>query len=157
MSRFACFVAFFATFLSLSLGVPSAACGQTLTAPLIVASGKMVGQTKGISTTTLYTPSETGLFRVSAYMCMTKPGNTPNRQWIFVLNWTDDAGKEADQLADIVVNAVPPNAYALSFILPAGFAFEAVAGEPITFTVDLSKGTGTTGTYSVYYTVEQLQ
>jgi hypothetical protein len=157
MSRCAGLFAFFAMLLSLSLSLPIAAQGQNLTSPLIVASGKMVGQTKPISATILYTPSETGLFRVSVYMCMAKPGNTPNRDWVFFLNWTDDAGKETDQLADLVVNSLPPSGYALSYILPAGFAFEAVGGEPITFAVDASSGTGTKGRYSLYYTVEQIQ
>jgi hypothetical protein len=144
-------------FLSLSLSLPTAARAQNLTSPLIVASGKMVGQTKPISKTILYTPSETGLFRVSVYMCMTKPGNTSNRDWVFFLNWTDDAGPEFDQLADLVVNSGPPNSYALSYIHPAGFAFEAVGGEPIAFSVDASSGAGTMGMYSLYYTVEQIQ
>jgi hypothetical protein len=157
MSRRAGLFAFFAAFLSLSLSLPTAAQAQNLTSPLIVASGKMVGQTKRILATTLYTPSETGLFRVSVYMCTTKRGNTSNRDWVFNLHWTDDAGRETDQLADLVVNSAPPTGFALSYILPAGFAFEAVGGEPITFTVDPSNGTGTVGAYSLYYTVEQIQ
>jgi hypothetical protein len=155
MSIRAGLVAFLA--LSLSLSLPTAAQGQNLTTPLIVASGKMVGQTKSIPTTTLYTPSETGLFRVSVYMFMTKPGNTSDRDLVFVLHWTDDGGREFDQLADLVVNSLPPNGYALSYIHPAGFAFEAVGAEPITFSVDASSGTGTLGRYSLYYTVEQIQ
>jgi len=143
--------------LSLSLSLSTAAQGQNLTSPLIVASGKMLGQTKPIPKTIIYTPSETGLFRVSVYMCMSKPGNTSDRDWVFFLTWTDDAGKETDQLADLVVNSLPPSGYAFSYIHPAGFAFEAVGGEPITFSVDASSGTGTLGRYSLYYTVEQIQ
>lgn len=93
---------FVAVALALAIfGTPTQATAQT--SPLIVATGKFVGQTKGIANTTLYTPSETGLFRVSVYMCMTKPGSA-NRVWMFVLNWTDDAGTESDQLADVAMN-----------------------------------------------------
>jgi hypothetical protein len=129
---------------------------QTLTSPLIVASGKLVGQTQAIAKTTLYTPSETGLFRVSFYICMTKPGS-PNRQWAVSLTWTDDAGLEANQLADVDMNTLPPNAWAISYTPTPGFVFEAVAGQPISYAVVSSLGTGSKGTYSLYYTVEQLQ
>ncbi len=148
------FTLFAAALVCFAFALPIPASGQT--SPLIVASGKMVGQTQGIPKTTLFTPTETGLFRVSVYMCMTKPGS-PNRDWIFALNWTDDAGPESDQLADLPMTSSPPNAYALSYALPAGFAFEVVAGQPITFTVDASTGTGSKGAYSIYYTVEQIQ
>src|SRR5580698_1483106 len=82
-----------------------------LTSPLIVASGKLVDQTLIISKTTLFTPSETGLYRVSVYMTQTKPVSA-DALWAFALFWTDDAGDQSDQLADLPTDALPPNSWA---------------------------------------------
>jgi len=129
-----------------------------LTTPVIVATGKLVDQTQVISKTTLFTPSETGLFRVSVYMTQTKPVPA-SALWSFALFWTDDAGDQADQLADLPTNALPPNSWAYSALYPAGTVFEAVGGQPISYAVILGNhlGNGNGGRYSLYYTVEQLQ
>jgi hypothetical protein len=40
--------------------------------PLIVAKGKLVNQTAPIPTTTIFTPIQTGLYRLSVYATVTK-------------------------------------------------------------------------------------
>src|SRR5271154_2878315 len=61
--------------------------------PVIVASRALTGRTTMIPTTTLFTPSVTGLYRVSAYIAMSTAGTT-GCPWELTLGWTDDAGAE---------------------------------------------------------------
>lgn len=65
-----------------------------LTSPQIVAKGKLPNQTAPIPTTTIFTPTQTGLYRLSIYATLTK--TDPNSQSVWQINtqWTDDAGAQ---------------------------------------------------------------
>src|ERR1700685_1828911 len=60
--------------------------------PQIVAKGKLPNQTAPILTTTIFTPIQTGLYRLSMYATLTR--TDPNSQSLWQINtgWTDDAG-----------------------------------------------------------------
>jgi hypothetical protein len=131
------------------------ASAPTMSSPVIVASGSLVNQTGPIAKTEIFTPTQTGLYRLSAYMTLTHKVSVQNT-WQFNLSWTDDAGVEESGVVDMFTNQLPPNAWSYSNVFPP--AFEAVAGQPISYQVALGKGTGTNGgVYSLYYTIEQLQ
>jgi hypothetical protein len=120
------------------------------THPRIVAEIALTNQTAPIPTTTIFTPQATGVYRISAYITVTQPGDGQG-VWSLEVFWTDDAGAEVSCLPNVNNAAKPPFAYANP--IPALATFEAKAGVPVTFSVTGS----TTGTYSLYFTVEQLQ
>src|SRR5215467_14162580 len=65
--------------------------------PQIIRRVELTNQTAPIPTTTLFTPSHNGLYRVSSYMTLTS-GDSRGRDvgvWDLSLDWTDDAGAEA--------------------------------------------------------------
>jgi len=91
---------------------------------------------------------------------MTQTVAQPSHFWMFNLNWTDDAGVENSGgygLLFLDTRQTPPTAWASS----AGFAvpgevivFQAVAGQPITYSV--TNDATPAGTYSLYFTLERL-
>ena len=144
-----------------STGTPA----PTTTSPTIVRKVVLVNQTAPIPTTTIFTPGASGLFRVSVYMTQVSPGGADD-SWSCNLNWTDDAGAESSSAVNFYgiitmgVRQTPPNAYgSLSSSGNVGnvVTIEAVAGQPITFSVQPLLGrSGGDGTYSLYLTVERL-
>jgi hypothetical protein len=124
--------------------------------PLIVAKGKLVNQTAPIPITTIFTPSQTGLYRLSLYMTTTK--RAPLQAWNFNLFWTDDAGAETDYVL-IAQGGSPPYAYGTNPYYGTWpgqvITFEAVAGTPVNYSV-IQTGPGDSA-YSEYYVVEQLE
>jgi hypothetical protein len=156
-------VLLFATFVFTSGGKPAAASPTGPSAPAIVATVKLTGQTAPISATTLFTPTATGLYRVSAYMTQVTPVNLLNVFWYLNLRWTDDAGAESasvqtnHMLLQTLTSGTPPEAYGFEAIPPGTTSvIEAKAGQPITYSVVLSAGTSG-GTYSLYMVVERLE
>jgi len=139
------------------------AAGQTPTvvSPAIVAKGKLLKQTNTIPTTTLYTPKQTGLFRLSIYGVLLT-GNGYGGTWFVNVGWTDDFGPEA-------VNSLIGGTvfYYGQFdqlnLLPAGsplggpvLTFEAIVGQPITYSVTSNVNMGGSS-YSIYYVLERLE
>jgi hypothetical protein len=127
--------------------------------PLIVRRVVQANQTAPIPTTTLFTPSQTGLYRVSAYMTQVAvgDGNTLSLN----LGWSDDAGQEATSITTPPIvqytNSVPPQAWGWNYENSPGnvITFEEKAGQPITYSVLYPSG-GNLGSYSVYLVVERL-
>jgi hypothetical protein len=122
--------------------------------PLIVARGKLFNQTGEIPQTTIFIPSATGLYRVSAYMVETAPASATNANWSFNLFWTDDAGAEANyENMYLPVNG----GYGTPTWTPGSVSvFQADAGQSVSYSVTLS-GADSGGAYALYYTVERLQ
>jgi len=67
----------------------------TVVSPAIVAKRKLLNQTKKIPTTTLYTPKQTGLFRLSIYGIILSNDQNEGGTWYVNVGWTDDFGPEA--------------------------------------------------------------
>ena len=153
----------FATFVFTSGSKPADASPTGPSAPAIVATVKLTGQTAPISATTLFTPTATGVYRVSAYMTQVTPVNLLNVFWYLNLRWTDDAGAEAasvqtnHMLLQTLTSGTPPEAYGFNSLFPGNSSIiEVKAGQPITYSVVLSAGTSG-GTYSLYMVVERLE
>jgi hypothetical protein len=130
--------------------------------PHVIATAKATNQTAPITSTTIFTPPISGLYRISSYMATTTPGTLDNGYWTLVLGWTDDAGVEGMSPLELRGVVSPPNAF--GFTAQAGdynsflgggssFVFRAIAGSPVTYSV---LNTGTDGTYEVFLVAERL-
>jgi hypothetical protein len=142
---------------------PADALSTGLPSPVIVATVNLTNQTAPISSTTLFTPTSTGVYRVTAYMTQVTPVNTLNIFWYLTLHWTDDAGTQSASLRtnhillQTLTSGTPPVSYGFDALPPGSTSIiEAKAGQPITYSVVLSKGTNG-GTFSLYLVVEQLE
>jgi hypothetical protein len=133
----------------------------TFSSPQIVAKAKLPHQTAAIPTTTILTPAQTGLYRLSIYATLLNTGTT-GAYWSFNLGWTDDAGP---QTINSLIVGWDPNAgqfvqlWNIGFNQPSGgpvITFEATAGQPITYSVTFAGDSDGTS-YSLYYTLERLE
>src|SRR6266496_6591181 len=80
MYKTLCVVALLAGLVALT-GRSSSAAPAPFTSPLIVAKGKLVNQTAPIPTTTIFTPNQTGLYRISVYVTLTKSDPSSQSFW----------------------------------------------------------------------------
>jgi hypothetical protein len=131
--------------------------------PLIVAKGKLVNQTAPIPTTTIITPPQSGLFRLSVYATLTKSDSTSDSSWLFNVAWTDDSGVESTSYGEIEPLSTGGFAKLGSFIWSgvdhrygATLTFEAAAGTSVSYYVH-QQGNPDNSSYSLYYTLERLE
>ena len=144
-------------------GRNSSAAPTPFTSPLIVAKGKLVNQTAPIPTTTIFTPSQTGLYRLSVYATITTSDTSSQSNWNVSLFWTDGAGSERVNTLLLGLNNTATQftsgwAYQLG-ASPAGGAvavFGVSGGTPITYSVT-QQGSPDNSAYSLYYTLERLE
>ncbi len=128
--------------------------------PLIVAKGKLVNQTAPIPMTTIFTPNQTGLYRISVYVTLTKSDPSSQSFWNYYVQWTDDAGTEDGylfyeygNLTGQFYNASYSSGQPLGGI---SLPFEAQAGQPISYFAT-QNGPADNSAYSLYYTLERLE
>lgn len=114
-----------------------AAANFVLSVPYV----SLTGQTSSISTTTLFTPTATGTYRISIYVVDTA-GTTFTLQG--TIGWTDAAQAQTATTSTLTNTT---NGY-----LQSSFFIEAVSGNAVTYAVVL---TGT-ATYNVYVVAERL-
>jgi hypothetical protein len=138
-------------------GRPASGPASMITSPVIVAKGKAPHQTAAIPTTTLLTPAQDGLYRISAYATLTKVGIANSGSWTFSLWWTDDAGPQTEEFVlDGSFNLRGPFLNDYNFYGGAVRVFEAKAGSPITYNL-AEDGVSDGSEYSLYYTLERLE
>jgi hypothetical protein len=129
--------------------------------PLIVAKGKLKNQTAPIPTTTIFTPTLDGLYRLSVYMTQTVATTNTQVAWSFNATWTDDAGDEAAPgMLFSPVDDTPPGSYDnLNGGSPGNtLLLQVKAGTVVTYSTTLTPLTATEGgTYSLYYALERLE
>jgi hypothetical protein len=144
--------------LALSLGNASTPNASS-TSPLILAKRRLVNQTAPIPATTIFTPTQSGLYRLSMYATVTQANPSTNDNWYTHIYWSDDAGAEESNAAGDILSwnsgNTPPSAWANSTGDQPGLVitFEAVAGMPISYAVD---GVADGSAFSLYYVVELL-
>ena len=128
--------------------------------PLIVAKGKLPNQTAPIPTTTIFTPTQTGLYRLTVYATISKADPSSQSSWCYSLSWRDDAGPqfwEASQLLCQGGNSPYPFIYESQTSLGGTtLPFEAKAGTPITHNMT-QLGSLDSSAYSLYYTLERME
>jgi hypothetical protein len=126
--------------------------------PLVVAKSKLVNQTATIPTTTIFTPLQDGLYRLTVYATLSKTDPSSQSLWFYNFAWNDDAGPHsvAAMLYQFGNTAGP---FLCQFTLAnqgTTFPFQAKAGMPVTYSVTQANGTDNSA-YSLYYTLERLE
>jgi hypothetical protein len=143
------------TFVAAQAAKPAPA---TFTSPQIVAKGKLPNQTTPIPTTTIFTPTQTGLYRLSAYATLTTANPNSGGYWNYTLGYTDDAGVQSISFF-LYANSNTPGPFEVMEVYPSGGVaqpFEAKAGTPIIYS--MAQPDGPDGTiYSLYYVLERLE
>ena len=115
--------------------------------PRIVAQVSLTGQTGPIPQTTIFTPTKSGLFRISAVLASTTPG--AGEPYTLKFEYTDDV-----TLYEYIYLLCPGSGYVANVCTGGpNSTFRAVAGTPVNFYV-LGDGPGVT--YNVFITIEQL-
>jgi hypothetical protein len=120
--------------------------------PLIVAKGKLVNQTAQIPLTTIFTPKQSGLFRLSAYLSVTQADPNSQAFWYFTPLWTDEGSTNGVTAFLVTVDSLLGTAGTGG----SSITFEAKAGTPIQYSV-LQNGGPDNSAYLVYYTLERLE
>jgi hypothetical protein len=129
----------------------------SVTSPQIVAKGRLVNQTAPIPTTTIFTPAQNGLYRLSVYATVSKADASSSAFWFYSAGWTDEAGIEsAFDLLNGYSNTLgqfqSPGLYG-----GASLTFEAKAGTPVTYSVTHDPPSPDNSVYALYYTLERLE
>jgi hypothetical protein len=126
--------------------------------PQIVAKGKLPNQTAPIPTTTIFTPTQTGLYRLSVYATISKADPNSGSYWAYTFNWTDDSGVQSQPQLLIGSGPTLGQFYYQGGIVLGGTSmpFQVKAGTPITHDVTQYNGPDNSA-YSLYYTLERLE
>jgi hypothetical protein len=129
------------------------------TTPQIVAKAKLTNQTAPITTTTILTPTQTGLYRLSIYATVTQNDPTSTSNWNVDVQWTDDSGQQQSVNSLLVASDnvlgqfIWENFFALG---GTSVTLEAKVGTPITYSVTQCCSPDNSA-YSLYYTLERLE
>lgn len=132
----------------LVIGFSASAFAQCAAFPCVVATVSLTNQSQTIPATPMFTPSATGLYRLTSYM--TTSTGTTDAYWTIEVGWTDNRGFKKGYLGGASQNAAS--------IYPP-FLVQATAGQPLLYQILLHGGGKGSGgmTYDLYITVEQLQ
>jgi hypothetical protein len=139
-----------------------AASAGTFSSPQIVAKAKLPHQTAAIPTTTILTPAQDGLYRMSVYATLTTTAQNATSNWNYNLFWTDDAGPQSVQTLLYGFDYFTGPFWQLydngTSVMIGGPAtvFEAKAGQPISYGVS-QNGSPDGSAYSLYYVLERLE
>lgn len=108
--------------------------------PVVVYDTPFLNQTDDLTSVTIYTPSEDGLFLVTGYQVALGANGSVG----VGLSWTDEAGSHVGQPITAQGGAA------------AGRVIHAVSGEPIVIQGDYAHGGGTPTAYNLYITILKL-
>ena len=111
--------------------------------PCVVATLSVTNQTVPVSETALFTPTTSGLFRVTVYM---ESSAIQGSVWSLQFKNTDDLKKRSGSIVQVAPGQ----------LLSGVSVYRDVAGQPITYTVAQVK-VGEGAFYDLFVTVEQLQ
>src|SRR4051812_13650042 len=83
-------------------GRSSRAAPAPFTSPVVVVKGKVLNQTSDFSNA-IFTPSDSGLYRLSAYATVTTADPNSTSNWLYTFSWSDVTGgtQSATALASI--------------------------------------------------------
>jgi len=114
----------------------------------VVAEVSLTNQT-GKTGGTLFTPNQTGMFRVSFYLECTEGSQILNTELDPVVLWTDDNGDEFEALPPVQDNSIGPPVSAM-------FIIKAIAGTPVSWNVQPSRLPKDKSRYEVYLALERI-
>jgi hypothetical protein len=132
----------------------------TSISPPIVAKGKLINQSAVIPTTTIFTPTQTGLYRLSVYGTITTITTGIASSWIYNFYWNDDSGQQSAEQLLLAYGDQYGQFSQLTSVgapMPLGgptLVFEAKAGTPVNYSVT---GGNDGSAFSLYYTLERLE
>jgi hypothetical protein len=128
------------------------AWGANPVSPVVVKEISLTNQTANIATTTLFTPVEDGLFRISYYLEAPAEGPSTYATINTQIFWSDDFNPNANiYLASLILNE------SSATYSPGIFVLRVKAGTPITFqTTAPTPNCFPTCEYSLFMTVERL-
>jgi hypothetical protein len=153
-------VVLLAAFAFLSGSRSADASPTTPISPPIVARAKLLNQTAPIPTTTILTPTQSGLYRLSVYGTVTQLDTISTVFWDFQPSWTDDNGTPnlltGFYFTENGDSTVQPFFWTADGFSGASVVLQAKAGTPITYAVTQTGALGN-GQYSLYYTLERLE
>jgi hypothetical protein len=126
----------------------------------IVAKGRLLNQIAPIPTTTIFTPTQTGLYRLSVYSYVSTADPASGQGWNYTLNWTDGSGVESsNNILDVNSSSTPPSAWASAGAFGASpgcvSVFEALANSPVTYS--FNRGGPDNSAISLYWIIERLE
>jgi hypothetical protein len=125
-----------------------------------VAKGKLLNQTAPIATTTIFTPVQTGLYRLSVYATLPVNNEFSTSSWNYNIGWTDDTGPQAVQGFLFQQGNVLGQFYNFNFgpnvLGGTTLPFEAKTGTPITHSMT-QLGSPDGSAFSLYYVLERLE
>jgi hypothetical protein len=123
--------------------------GQNPGFPRVVARVNLFNRTKAIGPQTLYTPKQSGVFRLSGTINVTV-GNGESGTWYLSGLWANEVASNNGSTIAIVGTNVPQSGTPISPVV-----FNASKGTPISIQTD---GGSTSGTqYNIYVILEQLE
>jgi hypothetical protein len=146
------------------MGHSSSAAPAPFTSPIIVARGKVVNQTGQLSSNTIFTPNQSGLYRLSAYATLTIADPNSTSTTYYSIAWSDGTGpaRGATLLAtnDTELGSFSNAAiwYELGYLWQdSGISrtFQATAGAPILQYA--GPDAADNSAYSLYWTLERLE
>lgn len=108
--------------------------------PCVVASISLTNQSMSVSQVPIYTPTTSGVFRITYYFEAEAQGI--GGPWILTWSWRDDLRPQTSPPVSVQAGQF------FNWVLP----LRDLGGHPITYSI-----TGNTGSYSLYAIVEQLQ
>jgi hypothetical protein len=149
MHKTLCIAVLLSTLALTSGGKPADASPTTPPSPVIVARVGLLNQTAAIPQTTVFTPTQSGVYRVSPYLALTTKPN--DGFWYFDVYWTDEGGtRSASQMLSLSGDyGRDPNGSVVG-----SFTFRAIAGQPVSYGVSTCCSAG--GTYELFFVVERL-
>jgi hypothetical protein len=122
--------------------------------PQIVAKGRLLNQTGELAQTTIFTPSLSGLYRLSVYGMITTADTANNQNSYYNLFWTDASGPNSYYGAMLGYDG-QLGGFNQSTCPLATFTFQAQAGAAVSHSVTKS-GTDN-AVYALYWTIERLE
>ncbi len=148
MYKTVCAAAILLAIFVLTVSGSKGAANSTTTLPVIVARVALINQAMAIPTTTILTPAQSGVFRVSPYMAETFGSGS----YTFNFNWTDDGGvPESAAMLHLAGSAGSWGTDANSQTV-GSFTFRAAAGQPVSYSTS-----GSGGPYELFLTIERLE
>ena len=147
--------ALLATFALTSASRPADASASSLPSPVIVAKGKVINQSAPIPQTTIFTPTQDGLYRISAYATITTPDPNSQSSYMFSFFW-GDAGSASNATSLLFSNDNTPGVFGGVYPLCDSIAFQAKAGNAVSYSVSQS-GAPDSAVYAIYFTIEHLE
>jgi hypothetical protein len=122
------------------------------TSPIIITKRRLVNQTAPIPTTTIFTSTHDGVYRLSVYATITQADPSSDSNWEWGAGWTDDAG------AEISSSRYVASDWFLGQFGVGGLVtiIEAKAGTPITYSMS-QRSPADNSAYNLYYVLEQIE